>query len=135
MTLAISLLAVALSGAAAPSSAPAVPPSAEVLALEAAVLDLARERDELKAALAAATAEVARLRQVQDETSDGWQSCETDLARSLELGEALMNSHRAMSDLLSQERKAAKRQRFMDWLRIGLPSMAGGYILGEVNGD
>ena len=104
-------------------------------ALVDALVEIGRERDELRTALQAAQAEISRQRLAYDALRGSWQDCESDLERSLNLGDAIMRSHATLSDLLTQERKAARRARWTEWLRIGLPSAAAGYILGEVRDE
>lgn len=104
-------------------------------ALVDALVEIGRERDELRAALGAAQAEIARSRASYDVQRGNLAACESRLEQSLNLGEALMRSHATMSGLLSQERKAASRARWTEVFRVGLPWMAGGYIAAELTGD
>lgn len=100
-----------------------------------ALVDIGRERDELRAALAAAKEEIARQRASYDALRATLTESEAALTQALDLNVALMESHKTMSGLLTSERKAASRARWTEWLRIGLPSAAGGYLLGELTGD
>ena len=144
----LTVLAASLCLGSPPHLARAVSPPAQVVAqpsggqvvptreaLVDALVEIGRERDELRTALQAAQAEIARQRQSYDALRGSWQDCESDLERSLNLGDAIMRSHATLSDLLTQERKAARRARWTEWLRIGLPSAAAGYILGEVRDE
>ena len=89
---------------------------AEIVNLQDALVAVADERDALRKSLAAANAEVERLRAVADEQKGRQAACESDLTRAFDLNAALLASHRAMDGLLTQERKAAARQRWMDRL-------------------
>ena len=104
-------------------------------ALVDALVEIGRERDELRTALQAAQAEIARQRQSYDALRATLTESEAALTQALDLNVALMESHKVMSGLLSQERKAARRARWTEWLRIGLPSMAWGYLAAELTGD
>ena len=122
-----------------PAQDVAQPPEGQVVptreALVDALVEIGRERDELRTALQAAQAEIARQRASYDALRATLTESEAALTQALELNVALMESHKVMSGLLTAERKAASRARWTEWLRIGLPSAAAGYLAGELTGD
>ena len=144
----LAVLAASLCLGSPPHLARAVSPPAQVVAqpsggqvvptreaLVDALVEIGRERDELRTALGAAQAEIARGRASYDAQRKVLADVEVALEHALDFNVRILESHRTLSDLLTQERKAASRARWTEWLRIGLPSMAGGYLAAELTGD
>ena len=93
---------------------PQVVPTRE--ALVDALVEIGRERDELRAALGAARDEIARQRASYDALRATLTESEAALTQALDLNVALMESHKTMSSIVTSERRAATRARWLDRL-------------------
>lgn len=131
--------ALATGGQASPLPAgPERAPEGPVLTVEnltMALTEIGAERDALRLALRAAQDEIARSRQSYAAKEAELADLSADLDSCLDIGDELQASIAVYDGLLTAERKAGKRQRWLTGVKFTLLGAAGGFVAAELTSD